>query len=399
MKRVGIIGGTFNPIHKAHLNIALEAYKQYDLDEVWFMPAGNPPHKMIWDNISPKDRMEMVSLAIKDFSQFKLCEIEINKTEPCYTWKTLKELHKKYGESIAFFFIIGADSFYQFSNWVKPEKICKYAEILVAGRPEENTEYDFKEKKKEYQQRYGNHFSEIKVDMMHISSTEIREKLELGEDVESVIPSEVLSYIRQKNLYLNRYAPQRLLTIQKEVQNELKPERFEHTLGVMYTAGNLAYRYHISSGKALVAGLLHDCAKCLSDERRLDICREQNIPMSDIEKKNPHLLHGKVGAYLAKEKYGISDDDVLHSIAVHTTGCVDMSILDKIIYVADYIEPHRDKAPRLPEIREMAYINLDQCVYMILEDTVNYLGNNPENLDETTVKTFEYYKNILKKGN
>ncbi|MCI5823080.1 MAG: bis(5'-nucleosyl)-tetraphosphatase (symmetrical) YqeK [Lachnospiraceae bacterium] len=189
------------------------------------------------------------------------------------------------------------------------------------------------------------------------------------------------------------------MTIQKEVQNELKPERFEHTLGVMYTAGNLAYRYHISSGKALVAGLLHDCAKCLSDERRLDICREQNIPMSDIEKKNPHLLHGKVGAYLAKEKYGISDDDVLHSIAVHTTGCVDMSILDKIIYVADYIEPHRDKAPRLPEIREMAYINLDQCVYMILEDTVNYLGNNPENLDETTVKTFEYYKNILKKGN
>lgn len=398
MRKIGIIGGTFNPIHKAHLRIALAAYEQYDLDEIWFMPAGNPPHKMIWDNVSPKDRLEMVTRAIKEYPQFKVCDVEINKTEPCYTWKTLKELHKKYSDSFSFYFIIGADSFFQFADWVKPDKICRYAEILVAGRPgmSQNFKEAYKQQKIRYQELFGNHFFEVESVPMDISSTEIREKLELGQDVTQYIPEEVISYIRQKNLYVNRYAPQNLLEIQKEVQKELKPERFEHTLGVMYTAANLAYRYQVSPGSAMMAGLLHDCAKCLSDEKRLEICREQKIPISDIERKHPHLLHGKVGAFLAKKKYGIIDEAILHAISVHTTGCENMSSLDKIIFVADYIEPHRDKAPRLSQIRKMAYTDLDQCVYMILEDTINYLSAHPQDMDETTVKTYMYYKNNLK---
>ena len=128
-------------------------------------------------------------------------------------------------------------------------------------------------------------------------------------------------------------------------------KRFEHTLGVEYTAAALAMRYGEDIRNARTAGLLHDCAKCLSDKKRLSICRKNKIPMTELEKKNPFLLHGKVGAYLAKQKYGIKNQDVLNAIRNHTTGRQGMSLLEKIVFIADYIEPCRKHAPNLAETR------------------------------------------------
>ena len=185
-------------------------------------------------------------------------------------------------------------------------------------------------------------------------------------------------------------------SLQKKLKKELDNGRFQHTLGVMYTAAALAMAHDADVVKAQVAGLMHDCAKCLSDEERIHICKKHQIPISKVEKKAPHLLHGKVGAYLAKKEYGIQDSEILHAISVHTTGCKEMSLLDKIIFVADYIEPGRDKAPRLAEIRKVAFEDIDACVLMILEDTIQYVSKHQDEMDDTTIETYTYYKKLIK---
>lgn len=398
MKRVGILGGTFNPIHNAHLNIAMAAYEQYHLDEVWFMPAGMPPHKAVSQNISAIHRKEMVLAAIAPYPMFHLCDMEIEKKKPCYTYKTLKKLQERYGVFTHFYFIIGGDSFFSFDEWVKPEEICQYADILVARRPQEQEETTaaFQEKMTEHQKRYGDHFFEIMVKQMDISSTEVRTALENSLDVSGLIPDNVLSYIKTNHLYDKVFSSEELYQMELKLKKALKTSRYQHTIGVMHTAANLAFCHEYPFTKAMVAGLLHDCAKCLSDEERIHICKKHQIPISKVEKKAPHLLHGKVGAYLAKKEYGIHDSEILHAISVHTTGCKEMSLLDKIIFVADYIEPGRDKAPRLAEIRKVAFEDIDACVLMILEDTIQYVSKHQDEMDDTTIETYTYYKKLIK---
>ncbi len=179
------------------------------------------------------------------------------------------------------------------------------------------------------------------------------------------------------------------------MQKELKPSRYTHTLGVANMAYSLAIKWNYPAINAMVAGMLHDSAKCISDEKRINICKKNNIPITEIEYKYPHLLHGKVGAYFCKSKYDIFDEQIAHSIAVHTTGCPGMNLLDKIIFIADYIEPGRDKQPRLDILRSVAFEDIDKCVYMILEDSVAYLNENPDMVDPTTIDTFNYYQKYM----
>jgi len=177
----------------------------------------------------------------------------------------------------------------------------------------------------------------------------------------------------------------------KAMEEELTGKRFLHTLGVEYTAAALAMKYDVPLLNAQVAGLLHDSAKCLSDEKQLKICEKNHLHVSDVEKRNPYLLHGKVGAFLAKTEYGIEDDDILNAITWHTTGRPDMSVLEKIIFVADYIEPGRKEAPGLEEIRKLAFEDLDRAMIRILDDTLRYLGSGEREIDPMTRKTYEFY--------
>ena len=138
-----------------------------------------------------------------------------------------------------------------------------------------------------------------------------------------------------------------LKDIKKKVKKSMDKQRYDHTKGVMYTAGCLAMANEYPIDKAMLAGLLHDCAKCIPNNEKIDICRKHDILVSQVELDNPGLLHAKAGMVLAEEEYQITDPDILHSIKVHTTGEPGMNMLDKIIFVADYIEPGRNEAPRL----------------------------------------------------
>lgn len=167
--------------------------------------------------------------------------------------------------------------------------------------------------------------------------------------------------------------------------------RFEHTLGVMYTCGALAMRYGCDLDKAMLAGLMHDCAKCMPNAKKLKMAEKHHLEITELERKNPFMLHAKLGAFLARKKYDIEDEEILNAIRWHTTGRPEMTLLDKIVYIADYIEPKRDKAPHLPMIRQKAFVDLDEALVMILRDTLGYLGDSPEHVDSMTKKTYDYY--------
>ena len=178
-------------------------------------------------------------------------------------------------------------------------------------------------------------------------------------------------------------------SIQEKLQAALDAARFEHTLGVMYTAGCLAMAHGYDIKKAMLAGLLHDCAKCMTYEEHVALCGEH---------QNKAILHAKAGAILAKIEYDITDEEILHAIAVHTTGEPAMNMLDKIIYIADFIEPGREKAPNLEYIRALAYQDLDACMAQILLDTLNYLNARGGTIDPTTAEAYAFYKEYRKEN-
>ena len=182
------------------------------------------------------------------------------------------------------------------------------------------------------------------------------------------------------------------IKIEKKLKKEMDKERFAHTLGVMYTAAALAMAYQTNIEQAMCAGLLHDCAKCIPNKKKLKLCEEYEIPIRTSERRCPFLLHAKLGAYFAEHKHEVSDPMSLHAIEEHTTGEPQMNTLDKIIYIADYIEPNRENAPNLSEIRKLAFEDLDRAMLQILSDTLAYLRAKGGELDPLTVQTFDYYR-------
>lgn len=184
--------------------------------------------------------------------------------------------------------------------------------------------------------------------------------------------------------------------LRKKLKKKLDKERYEHTKGVMYTAGCLAMAHEASVEHAMLAGLLHDCAKCIPNEEQIRLCKKNDIHISSVEYESPYLLHAKLGAYLAETEYGVIDPQILHAIRVHTTGEPDMSVLDKIIYIADYIEPGRNKAPNLEKVRKLAFQDLNACMAQILYDMLPYLSEKGGAIDPATRRTYEFYRQYQK---
>lgn len=185
---------------------------------------------------------------------------------------------------------------------------------------------------------------------------------------------------------------QRISKMRKKLKKYLDQDRYEHTLGVMYTAASLAIRYGYDMDEAMIAGLLHDCAKCIPSQKKIKLCAKYHLSISESEYQNPSLLHAKLGAFLAAKKYHVENQRILNAIACHTTGKPNMTLLDKIIYIADFIEPGRSEAPNLSKVRKLAFQDLDKCLFRILEDSLAYLHTRDLSIDPLTEKTYLYYK-------
>ena len=187
--------------------------------------------------------------------------------------------------------------------------------------------------------------------------------------------------------------------IQEKLKKKLSEKRYAHTVGVSYTAAAMAMRYGLNVDDVAMAGLLHDCAKYMSDEELIEKCNKYGIKCSDTELRNGYLLHAKLGAYLAREKYEIKNDEICSAIRYHTTGKPAMTILEAIVFTADYIEPGRKILPNFKLIRSMAFVDIDEAVYLILKNTLSYLNDERKSednkeIDEHSVEAYKYYKKI-----
>lgn len=186
-----------------------------------------------------------------------------------------------------------------------------------------------------------------------------------------------------------------LKKINRKLKKELDDTRYEHTQGVAYTAAALAMKYNANIQAAMTAGLLHDCAKCIPNDKKLLLCKKYKIAVTEIESQNPYLLHSKLGSFYAMKKYGVEDRDIINAILNHTTGRPEMSMLEKIIYIADYIEPNRKKAPNLETVRRVSFEKIDEALLMILSDTLDFLKSTGGAIDPMSQMAYEYYYNEI----
>ena len=372
--KIGIYGGTFNPPHLGHITAARAVFELLGLDQLLVIPAGLPPHKTMPDG-SPTSaqRLEMTRLAAEQLDlgeRVKVLDMELRREGRSFTSDTLAQLKDQYPND-ELWLLMGTDMFLTLQTWHEPEKILQLAGIAAFGRTEEDTEGLFSIQRGYLCEVYpqARIFTLTIPGVVDVSSTELREKLAKGEGGNLLAPA-VYGYILRQGLY-NTGADLKHLPLDQlrpVALSYLKHKRIPHVLGTEQEAIRLAQRYGADVEKARVAALLHDCTKKLSMEEQLALCEKYGIQLDELEQKALKLLHSKTGAAIAKDVFGV-DEEIYSAIWYHTTGHANMTRLEKIIYLADYIEPSRD-FPGVDELRSVCYEDLDRGLLKGLEMTI-----------------------------
>ena len=391
MKKIGILGGTFNPIHNGHLALGTAAMEQYDLEEVWLMPSKLPPHKSHFAMLSEEHRLAMTALGAETNDKFTVSDFELKREGLTYTVDTLELLIKEYPD-VKFYFIIGGDSLVNFLKWWRPERILELATLLAAGRAGLEAEQVSLAAEKLRKQFPNAEIGTVVLSDYPISSNEIREAYFTGEPerVATYLPEAVSAYLREHRLY----GKVTFSELDAEMQRVLPRKRYLHSVAVAHLAAAYAVSLGHDPERALLAGILHDCAKAYTDDQLVADCDKYAISVTEVERRNGFLLHGKLGAYYARKHYFITDEEILSAISYHTTGRPGMTDLEKVVFLADYLEPFRTQptTPALNEIRQIAFWDIDKAVYLALQNTLRYLKESGQEMDMTTAETFEDYR-------
>lgn len=391
--KIGILGGTFDPIHNGHLLLGQCAVDQLDLDFVLFVPSGQPPHKLNQPQQAGVDqRLDMVRLAIKDRQRFILSDADCQHQSPSYTVHLLKKIQEQY-PSAELYFIMGADSLFQIEQWYHYRSIFSLCQLVVAKRNAQSDDILRKEiirLERDYQAK----IVELVFPGSDISSSYIRSHYAKPAYLQDMIPEAVYRYIGRQGLYHIHKQPTGFSysDILSVVQDSLSKKRMMHVMGVVYTAAALANRHAADREMSMIAAVLHDFAKEYSAKQLLGLAEQYKLPIRPIEEQHPYLLHGAVAAAVSQEQFGIVNEDILNAMRYHTTGRPKMSLIEKIIFLADYIEPLRMHMKEPERIRQTAMEDLDMAVYLVTEETLSYLRDNGRPIDEMTVLTNEYYR-------
>ncbi len=373
MERIGIYGGTFNPPHIGHIQAAKQAVSLLGLSKLLLVPAYAPPHKSALPSNSPtpRQRLEMLRIAVADSPKIEVSDLELIREGISYSVETVAQVRRDYPEAELVLFV-GTDMFLSFDTWKNPEEILKNAAIGVFYRGEKGERSDIQEKKAELEAR-GARVYLVQNDVIPISSTQMRRLLAFrcaGE----FLPEGVRDYVREHRLYDTRADWKNLPMDQLEqvVISLLKPSRVKHVLGCRDTAVELAKRWGADVTDAARAGILHDVTKAIDGPLQLTLCAAYGKLLDDFSKRYPKTLHALTGSMVAKRIFG-ENEAVVSAIEFHTTGRADMTLLEKIIYVADYMEPNRD-FPGVERLRELAFTDLDAALKLGLEMTLEHLG-------------------------
>ncbi|SFQ06437.1 nicotinate-nucleotide adenylyltransferase [Oscillibacter sp. PC13] len=372
--KIGIYGGTFNPPHLGHITAARAVFELLKLDRLLLIPAGLPPHKDLpAGSPTPDQRLEMTRLAAEQTGlgdQVEVLDLELRREGKSYTSDTLAQLKEQYPED-ELWLLMGTDMFLTIQTWHAPEEIFSLAGIAAFGRTEEDIEELFSAQREYLYQNYpqARLFTLSIPGVVEVSSTDLREQLAIGGGGSLLAPA-VYGYILRERLY-RTHADLKHLSISQlrpVALSYLKHKRIPHVLGTEQEAIRLAERYGADVEKARVAALLHDCTKRLNMEEQLALCAQYHIQLDELEQKALKLLHAKTGAAIARDVFGV-DEEIYSAIWWHTTGHAGMTLLEKIIYLADYIEPSRD-FPGVDKLRNVCYKDLNAGLLLGLEMTV-----------------------------
>ncbi len=391
-ERIGIMGGTFNPIHMGHVAMAKEAARSASLDRILMIPTGNPPHK---SGITPaEDRWRMTCAAVANEPQLTPCRMELDRAGVIYTVDTLSELHRIYPEA-DLFYIIGADTLMELKNWRQYEKVLTLCTFLVCPRTIKASPKELADERARLE-ALGGRFEYVAMRPVDVSSTEIREALLSGRHSD-LLPDVCCEYAHVAGLYGLDRRIENGPALLEHLWVVLSEKRFAHTLGVAWKARELALKHGVDPAQAELAGLLHDCAKCLPEERMRAICRENGLTDDAAILMNGNLMHSLAGAWLAEHEYGVTDPEVLHAIACHTMGEPDMSPLDMVVYLADKIEPTRPPEKHVLMMRMLAHDDLRKGMLCSLQGTADYVRRRGNELHPLTAETLEWLNGQLEK--
>ena len=373
---IGILGGTFNPIHNAHLELARQVKKEFCLDKVLLMVAADPPHKTVKGGVCALLRLKMTEAAASNENGIEASGLELMRGGKSYTADTLMQLKGFYPEA-GFFLIVGGDMLKDFPSWRESSGIAEIAHII--GVPRKGMPEDIFEQAKIARMKTGARISVSKARCPEISSTLVRERVFHAKPVSELVAQSVQSIIYETGVYF----PENIRLIQEKLKDVLNKKRYRHTMNTVLTAVELADRYGIDPEKARLAALLHDCAK--TGEPPLELAERLGVEPDDWERAVPDILHARLGAIIAREEYGVKDADTLQAIAAHTTGGTGMSDLDKVIYLSDMIEPGRD-FPGVDEIRDASWRGLNRAVVVGMERSLNYCGKLGKRVHPATLE-------------
>ena len=371
MERIGIYGGTFNPPHTGHIGAGLQAMQALGLSMLYVIPDRIAPHKEIPEGSpTPEQRLQMLRLALDGEENIFVSDMELRREGKSYTFETVEQLRALHPNAELVLFM-GTDMFLTFHEWRCPERILAQASLGVFYRGDRGEEAAIAARKAEMEAA-GHKIYLVSNDVVEISSTNLRRML-IFRCAAPFLPMGVGEYIRENSLYGadRNYKKLPMEELEQVVTGLLKPSRVNHVLGCRDTAVELAKRWGADETDAARAGILHDVTKALDGPLQLTLCAEYGTILTDFEIKYPKTLHALTGALVAERIFG-ENEAVVNAIRHHTTGKADMSLLEKIIYVADYMEPNRD-FPGVEDLRRLAFSDLDGALKLGLQMTLEHL--------------------------
>ena len=388
MQRIGIYGGTYNPPHIGHIRAAAYAVGSLGLQKLLMIPSCISPHKQLPENsAAPAQRLEMLRLSAAGEAGIEISDLELRRGSTSYTYETVAEVKKQYPEA-ELLLCMGTDMFLSFDTWKNPDEILKNAALAVFYRGDPGEVSQIREKKA-YFEKQGAKIYLVENPVTDISSTDLRRML-VFDCAEPFLCSGVGDYIRKNQLYGTgkNYRNLSLEELETVVKALLKPNRVAHVLGCRQTARELAELHGADPVDAQRAALLHDITKALDGPLQLTLCREYGINLDDFSAKNPKTLHALTGSLVAERIFG-ENQAVVEAIKSHTTGKADMNTLEKIIYVADYMEPNRNFSG-VETLRALAYTDLTGALKLGLTMTLTMLQEQGREISPESRQALEF---------
>ena len=386
--RIGILGGTFDPIHQGHIQMALHVMDAVHLDQMLIMPSGNPPYKSC--STFPEDRWKMVVAACSRDQRLIPSRLEMDRSGNVYTIDTLLSIRQDHPKA-ELFYVIGADAAMKLRYWHRIAELLPLVTFLVCPRGSACS--DSLQEEIIRLQESGASIRVIPMPLVDISSTCLRASLRRG-DPTPLLDGFIREFCAVKGLY---GMTKRIVSSDfwlDRLFSSLTPKRFAHSLSVASTARDLALRYGADPLQAEEAGLLHDCAKCLPIKEMRRIAAEHSLTDDPAFLESGALLHSLVGAWLARNDYGMADPAVLEAIAYHNTGHAGMSRLAMCVCLADFIEPNRDSYPLMEQVRHLSERSLEQALLLSLEGTADYVKSRGKYLHPRTINTIAWLKTL-----